>query len=138
MIKSNCCGSKRILNGRERSEVNQKLICSFGIDESSLSSFKMGAIEPMIRYFLVTSLVIYLAFRAWKGVAKVKENVTGIAFEKIPQANVFKHPLYTFCPDFDASVIPLRKGKITPKTTLRQMTRDTIKPHNFIVSVSDG
>ena len=96
----------------------------------------MGAIEPMIRYILVTSLVIYLAFRAWKGVAKVKENVTGIAFEKIPQANVFKHPLYTFCPDFDASVIPLRK--ITPKTTLRQLTRDIIEPHNFIVSVSDG
>ena len=34
-------------------------------------------IEPIIRYILVTSLVIYLAFRAWKGVAKVKENVTG-------------------------------------------------------------
>ena len=34
-------------------------------------------IEPIIRYILVTSLVIYLAFRAWKGAAKVKENVTG-------------------------------------------------------------
>ena len=93
-------------------------------------------IEPIVRYILVTSLVIYLAFRAWKGVAKVKENVTGIAFEKIPQANVFKHPLYTFCPDFDSSVIPLKK--MNAKTTLEQMTRDKIKPHDFIISVTDG
>ena len=66
------------------------------------------------------------------------KNLFRIAFEKIPQANVFKHPLYTFCPDFDESVIPLKKRKMNAKTTLRQMTRDRIKPHDFVFSVTDG
>ena len=34
-------------------------------------------VEPIIRYFIVTGLVFYLAYEAWEGVTKVKEDITG-------------------------------------------------------------
>ena len=39
-------------------------------------SFKMN-IDPIVRYLLVTALVCYLAYEAWEGVTKVKNDITG-------------------------------------------------------------
>ncbi len=92
--------------------------------------------EPIIRYCLVTVLVFYLAVRAWWGVSRVKNNVTGIAIEKLSQVNSFKHPLYTFCPEYRDGIIEVTN--ITQKTTLNLVTSDKILPDDFVLSVTDG
>ena len=58
-----------------------------------------------------------------------------IAIEKIRQGNYFKHPLYTFCPEYKGDII---KKNITAKTTLEQAVSDKILPEDFVVSVIDG
>lgn len=35
--------------------------------------------EQWIRYFVVTAMIVYLFFRAAKGVGRIRENVTGYA-----------------------------------------------------------
>ena len=61
-----------------------------------------------------------------------------IAIEKLAQGNYFKHPLYTFCPEFSDEVVPF--VNITPKTSLKKVMLSSldIVPSDFLISVTDG
>ena len=61
-----------------------------------------------------------------------------IAIEKLAQGNYFKHPLYTFCPEFSDEVVPF--VNITPKTSLKKVMLSSldIVPSDFLVTVTDG
>ena len=61
-----------------------------------------------------------------------------IAIEKLAQGNYFKHPLYTFCPEFSDEIVPF--VNITPKTSLKKVMLSSldIVPSDFLISVTDG
>ena len=61
-----------------------------------------------------------------------------IAIEKLAQGNYFKHPLYTFCPEFSKEIIPFHN--ITPKTSLAKVMAASlhIVPSDFLIKVTDG
>lgn len=84
-------------------------------------------------------MVSYLVFRAWKGVSRVKEKVTRITEEKIQQGNFFKHPLYTFCPEFKDvidNVITLQNGEEMNIGIVDK--HEKVVPTEFVISVTDG